>query len=183
MSAIARAIHISDADIENGLADVRMPCRFETVDQEPTVILDGAHNRVKIRSTISNLRSLPFKKLFLIVAIADNKNDNRAILQNLVTLPYPTHIIITQVRIGERRTISPELLLSIAKEYKKDSKSSNKVSFEIIEDHRMVVDRALSLAHKDDLILSTGSFFLSGELRKRWISEAWVLEHQRSFKK
>ncbi len=183
VSAIARAIHISDADIDMGLTDVRMPCRFEIVDQEPTVILDGAHNRAKIRSTISNLRSLSFKKLFLIVAIADNKNDNRAILQYLVTLPYPTHIIITQVRIGERRTISPELLLSIAKEYKKNSKSSNKVSFEIVEDHRQVVERALSLAHKDDLILSTGSFFLSGELRKQWISEAWVLEHQRSFKK
>ena len=206
VKAIARALSISHEDVARGLAHLHMPCRFETMQESPLVILDGAHNRAKIRSTISNLKNLsstsPFKKLYIIAAIADNKNDNRAILKPLVVLPYPTHLVLTQVRMSDaekqtsqRRTISAQLLLSIANEYIKEYQKKtfkqkggqkkagrNTLTLEAIEDHHAALDHVLALAKKDDCILATGSFFLSGNLRKRWVSEEWILKHRKSFK-
>jgi dihydrofolate synthase/folylpolyglutamate synthase len=37
-------MHISDADIAEGIAAVRFPARMEVISREPMVILDGAHN-------------------------------------------------------------------------------------------------------------------------------------------
>jgi folylpolyglutamate synthase/dihydropteroate synthase len=36
-------------------------------------------------------------------------------------------------------------------------------------------------ANEDDLVLVTGSFFLVGELRKKWISEEYTLKHLKSY--
>lgn len=36
--------------------------------------------------------------------------------------------------------------------------------------------KALANAHKRDLIVAAGSFFLAGELREAWISEQRILQ-------
>jgi dihydrofolate synthase/folylpolyglutamate synthase len=184
--SIARAIKIPERHIEQGLRRVNMPCRFEVIQHDPTIVLDGAHNRAKIQSTVADLGRLSFGDLYLIVAIANNKNDNRAILKHLVCLPYTTHIILTQVRTGERRTLSPKLLLSIAKKYRemagytKPKSRLHAITFACINDSHDALKSAVKVAKKDDVILVTGSFFLSGELRKSWISERSVLNNRKS---
>jgi len=172
--AIGLHLKISEQSIEKGIQNTSLPCRFEVMQIKPLVILDGAHNRAKIRSTISNLKKLQFRKLWLIIAIADNKHDNRRILDDLLELPYETHLILTRVSKGERRSLHPTVLLP---EVKKHAKKN--ISYEIIEDMRKALDQTLESAALNDLILVTGSFFLAGELRKKWVPEETVLKKRK----
>jgi dihydrofolate synthase/folylpolyglutamate synthase len=168
--SICRHIGIPDKYIDRGIRNTALPCRFEIMQRHPIVILDGAHNRSKIRSTVANLKKLNFKKLYLIVSIADNKRDNRAILKPLMQMPYRMHVTLTRVSIGERKTLHPNVLVPVVERHKKKGTSVN-----VMSDSNEALRWALSHASKNDLILVTGSFFLAGELRKHWVSEETVL--------
>jgi dihydrofolate synthase/folylpolyglutamate synthase len=172
---MGRYLNLSEKNIEEGIQKTRLPCRFETVEQRPLVILDGAHNRAKILSTISNLNKYKFKKLYLLLAIADNKKDHRAILKPLLSLPYKMEIIFTQIK---GRSVYPDLLLSLSEKYMKKSDIVR-----VVTSPNLALAEFLSKASKEDLVLVTGSFFLAGELRKRWVSEEWILKNRKSFKK
>jgi dihydrofolate synthase/folylpolyglutamate synthase len=55
VTEVCRYIGIADSDISNGIKNTKLPCRFEIAEQKPLIILDGAHNRVKIASTVSKV--------------------------------------------------------------------------------------------------------------------------------
>ncbi len=179
VKTIARSLGITDEYIDKGIHNTQLPCRFEIMQKNPVIVLDGAHNRAKIRSTIHNLQNCTFKKLYIIATISDTKKDNRAILEPLLSLPYSTHIVFTQVKKGDRSSVSPTLLMSIARKYQKNKRS--KTTLEIIENPHYALESIKKNAHENDFILVTGSFFLAGELRNEWISEDWVLQNRRSF--
>lgn len=172
--AMGKSVGIFDEYIEEGITHNRLPSRFEKMQEGPTIILDGAHNRAKIRSTIANVRKLKYKKLYLILAIADMKKDHQAIIKPLA--PLADSIMLTQVKSSERRSVYPELLVPLMKKFKKKS-----ASLGVVLDPHEALKTAMKKTAKDDLILVTGSFFLAGELRKKWFSEEWVLKNQRSF--
>ncbi|MES2470651.1 MAG: Mur ligase family protein [Patescibacteria group bacterium] len=175
--AIASELGISTEHVEKGIQATKLPCRFETMQDTPLVILDGAHNRAKVISTMSNLKNYTFKKLFLITAISDTKKEKQLIIEPLISNPYDMTVILTQTKTKERSSVSPNFLKPLVQKYlKKNSR------LELIDTPSKALEYALSKAGKDDVILVTGSFFLAGELRKKWISEAWVLENLRSFK-
>ena len=52
---------------------------------------------------------------------------------------------------------------------------------EIRIDARRALDEALSRAGEEDLVLVTGSMFLAGHLRRRWVSEADIVESGSAF--
>lgn len=178
VKAIALYLGISEKYIDQGMQQTKMSCRFEIVQKRPLIILDGAHNRVKIQSTVSNLKNYTFEKLYIILAIADTQKDRQAILKPLLSLPYSKHIILTQTKNKDRKLVSPFMLLSLVNKIKKRS-----ISLEVMEDPQIALKHVVNIAKKDDLILVTGSFFLAGELRTKWVSEKWILKHRKSFKK
>ena len=53
----------------------------------------------------------------------------------------------------------------------------------IYNDPHQALDEAMKKASKKDLVLVTGSFFLVGELRKKWVSEEYILKNLRFDKK
>jgi len=174
---VARAaefLGIKEKDIKKGIEHTRMPCRFEIVQKDPLVILDGAHNRAKIRSTIATLKNYSYKKLFVILALAETNRDHQAVLSELV--PKADCVIATQMRGTNRRSVYAGKILAEMKRY-----STKKNSLEMIEDPYEALSKTLKKAGKNDLVLVTGSFFLAGELRKKWYSEEWVLTHRKSF--
>jgi len=176
VTAIGKHLRIPDKSIHRGISNTKLPCRFETIQKKPTVILDGAHNRAKIRSTISSLKKLSFEKLFLIVSVADNKNDNRRILKDLLAMPYSMSLTLTQVQSPERRSLHPNKLLTYAKKFQRKN-----ASIEVDGNAHLALKSALKEAAANDVILVTGSFFLAGELRKEWVSEEEVLEARAAF--
>ncbi|MFA6095877.1 MAG: Mur ligase family protein, partial [Candidatus Paceibacterota bacterium] len=171
---VSRRLGIADDDIERGLSAAKMPCRFEIMEKTPYVILDGAHNRAKIRNTISNVRGLGYDRLVAIVAIADTKKDNRAILEPILSIAHS--IILTSTQGDERRSVHPNALLPLVNRYKKPG-----TRVETIDDPRAALERARRLSRATDCILVTGSFFLAGCLRKEWFPESRVLTQRKSF--
>jgi dihydrofolate synthase/folylpolyglutamate synthase len=175
--AIARSLGLDSKCQERGIRNTRLPCRFEIVQNNPLVILDGAHNRAKMKSTVSNLKIQRFSRLYLLLAVADNHKDHQAILDPLLSLPYQMDITFTQVRGKDRRSVYPGSLFALAQQFNKKN-----AILRIADDPHLALDRILKSASRNGVILVTGSFFLAGEIRKRWVSEDWVLKNRKSFK-
>lgn len=171
--AITRHIGIDDKHIFQGIKNARLACRFEMIQDKPRVVLDGAHNRSKIKTTIDNLKRLDFRKLYLIVGIANNK-DHISILEQII--PEADYVFFTRFQNKDRKCAHPKELFEKSKQYLKKGAES-----EICLDPESALSKALKLAGSNDVILIAGSFFLAGELRKRWHSEEAVLEKRKSF--
>lgn len=172
-SLVGEALGLSKSDISAGIQKTFLPARFEKVSQKPLVVLDGAHNRVKIARVISLLKREQYKKLHLIISIADNK-DSRDILERII--PLADKILFTRFNALDRKPAPPMRLLKESSSYFKPGAHS-----QIFLDSENAFAEARRLAGKDDLILITGSFFLAGELRALWFPEEEILKRRRSF--
>ena len=147
--------------------EVKLPARFEIVpasrqggQKNPLVIIDGAHNRAKVRHTAEQLKQLTYGKLHLVAALAANKD--RDILDAIpADFFYPTRF-----QNPERQCMNPAKLMPGAK---------------IFTDSSQALDAALAAAKPEDAILITGSFYLAGELRQRWHPEDRILKNRHSF--
>ncbi len=171
VSSISQFLKIGDENIRQGISRSHLQCRFEAVQKNPLVILDGAHNRVKVKSTLDNLKKIKYKKLFLIIGMADNK-EHLSILSQII--PHADHIYFTRFQVKDRKCAHPkELFVKSKKYFKKKSVT------EITLYSKSALDKALEKANKDDLVLVVGSFFLAGELRKNWYSEEFILEKRK----
>jgi dihydrofolate synthase/folylpolyglutamate synthase len=174
---ISEHIGIPQKFIEEGMNETRLPCRFEIVSDKPLVILDGAHNRAKIASTVANLADLKYRRLIVIAGISNLKKDNRAILAPLVSCA--DHLVLTSFGSGERIGVHPQALLKLVNKMK-DKSAMFKTT--VADGPEEALKAALREAKSDDCILVTGSFFLAGKLREKWYPEAWVLKNRASFK-
>lgn len=172
-SAITHSLGIGGAAVKKGIRNSRLQCRFEVMQGRPQVILDGAHNRSKIRSTIDNLKNAKFKKLRLIIGMAENK-DSTSILEQII--PLADKVYASRFQIKERKCAHPKMLLEKSRRYLKKN-----ARMEMFLDPERALSSALQEAGKGDLVLVVGSFFLAGELRKKWFPEKWVLEYRKSF--
>lgn len=166
---IAMEIGISNPILPERLG---LPCRFEIIQKKPLVILDGAHNGSKMRSVVHNLSKLKYRKLIAIISIAEDKDKN-AILREII--PLIDKAFFTRFLVMNRRCSSPKEINRVAKTINPDIKS------EIILDPWTALESAMHTAHPNDIILVTGSFYLAGELRKKWHSEDYILRNRSSF--
>ncbi len=171
-TAIARHIGLSPVQIARGIRNTQLTCRFEIVDNSPTIILDGAHNRSKIKTTIDNLKKCTFKNVYVVIGMADNK-DQLAILKQIV--PLANHIFFTRFQTKSRKCAHPKQLLEKSQKFILKGTRSK-----VYLDSEQALSDAMKLAGADDLILVTGSFFLVGELRRRWYPEEWILRKRKS---
>ncbi len=175
---ITQYIGITDDSILRGINHAKLMCRFEDISslcqtREVVVILDGAHNRAKIRSTIDNLNALKYNKLHLIIGIADNK-DHISILKRII--PLANYVYFTRFGNLHRNSAQPKDLFRMSKKYmRKDSR------LEIFLNAELAINQAIMNSRNGDLILVTGSFFLAGEIRKLWFPEEKILTNRTAF--
>ncbi|MDO8599243.1 MAG: hypothetical protein Q7S02_03990, partial [bacterium] len=172
-AAIGRAIGLPERVIGAGIAQARLPCRFEVMQQRPIVVLDGAHSVVKMRSVAAALDTIRYRRLILVISVARDKNV-AGILAAIIS--KADHIVATRFSMKDRKCCTPVALARMAARYRRVGASTT-----IRHDARQALDNALRLADPQDLVLVTGSFFLAGELRTRWIPEAEILEQRTSF--
>lgn len=170
--AIAQKVGVDERSMSVGMRKAFLACRFELMQTEPMVVLDGAHNRAKIRTTVNNIRALHYRKLHLVLGFAKNK-DQTSILEQII--PLADHVYLTRFQIKDRACAPPKELYVSAKEYLRPKATS-----EVFLDPQRALQKALEVAAKEDLIVVTGSFFLAGELRERWIPEERILRRRRA---
>lgn len=172
--AISRAIGLTDEVIERGIEAARLPCRFEAVQVKPLVVLDGAHNRAKMRSTAFNLGRMPRTTVHLVIGL-NAKKDADAVLAEI--LPLASAVYVTRFQNSAVPSADPKKLAERARFFLRRGVKPN-----VFMDPQDALDAALKAAEPHDLVLVTGSFYLAGELRTRWYPEAWVLENRSSFR-
>ncbi len=167
---VGKILKIENKIINEVIKNTKLPCRFELIQKNPKIILDGSHNPAKIAKLINNLNNIKYKKLILIFAISYTK-DYKKILK--VLLPKVDEIILTRFSKPLRKTAD---LKNMDGFLKKNSKKST-----VFLDPKNALAYARKIQKKDDLILITGSFFLAGELRTNWIPEEQILRSRTSF--
>lgn len=150
---LRQTIKIAPAVILRGLAKVRLEGRFQTISLHPRVVIDGAHNVPAIRNLIKNLADLNLSRRRLIVIFAAKTRKNYAAMIRLIgtrakmlLLPRTEIPNLTQPEQLKREypaaRISPSLKDALA--------------------------FARTKAGKNDMILITGSFYLIGEVLRRY---------------
>lgn len=169
--SVAKHFGISNEDMKKGIEKTNIPCRFEIVQKNPTVVLDGAHNPSKMQSTAENIKKLSFERLVLVVGISENKDAKKS-LEKIV--PLADQVIATTISFG--KSFDPAKIIEISRNFSKKN-----AVFGIEDDHGKALERALAVAGGKDLVLVTGSFYLAGEVRKKWFSEEDILEKRSSF--
>jgi dihydrofolate synthase/folylpolyglutamate synthase len=172
-TAVAEYFKIPVPAIKAGLLNTKLPARLEIMQDNPLVILDGAHNPDKIAFLTRQISQLNYKKLHLICALTNQKNPEHCFAE---LLPKADAIYCTRFLNPFRKVTPPE---TVAKRFKKHTRKSIKTFL----DPEQALLAAKKKAKKGDLILITGSFFLCGDLRSHWIPNEKQLEKRTNFPK
>jgi dihydrofolate synthase/folylpolyglutamate synthase len=142
---------ISPTNITQGLSRVEWPGRFQILQQNPTVLVDGAHNVASMRRLASNIKAyFTYKRIFLVFGTSSDK-DIPGIINELC--PLSPQVIVTRTTHSRAATIS-----TLAAEFNKQG-----IEPETRETVSEAISRALSLADKTDIICVTGSLFIVAE--------------------
>jgi dihydropteroate synthase len=152
-AALARQVAGVDPDtIAAGLRSVTWPGRFEVVDRDPTVVLDGAHNPGAVRALTAVLDDLTYRNLHLVFGAMTDK-DHAAMAAAL-----PAVETVTVTRPEKDRAASTAAL---AGAFEGQARRIDRV-----ESVASATDRAVDLGDRSDLILVTGSLFAVAEARE-----------------
>jgi dihydrofolate synthase/folylpolyglutamate synthase len=162
-----------------GIADLVINARLETMQVSPRVILDGAHNPAEAKATARAVRehwlspaqpgaAVPLSKVHLVVGILADK-EQQTMVREFASIA--TSVVVTQPPLVERAG-SPERMLAGFRE----RLNEDAVAYEASPERAL--DIALSRASAEDIVLVTGSMFLAGALRERWVPEARILERR-----
>ena len=163
--------------IEAGLNTAKLPARFEIMQEQPFIILDGAHNPDKFYYLTKQLKQFkkeyPINKTYLISALTTNKNISQCFIKIIQEADY---LYCVRSLNTERAFVKPKKLAEELTKLKKIPKQT------FLNPHFALRD-VLERVDKNDLIIITGSFFLCGDLRNHWIDPLKQLELRTNFPK
>ncbi|GEM_PF-3251389 len=170
---VARFLGVPESIRVTGLENVKLPCRLETVQTSPQVILDAAHNRDEILQLTHLLNTTPPWKIHLIFASVMSLN-TKEMLQEIV--PMSQHLYLTRFDNKFKKCYSPQYLLKIAKSYIKPH-----TRLQTSENASVLLKNLLRSIKDDEIIVATGSYFLTGSLRQHWYQEEKIVNQRTSF--
>jgi dihydropteroate synthase len=143
------------AAIATGLRNAHWPGRFEVLDRDPLVVLDGAHNPGGIEQVARTLASFAYDELHVVTGAMVDK-DHVGIAG---ALPEPEHVVACQPAVDRAET---EEVVAAAFERATDAEVEQR------HDVPGALDVALEAADEDDCVLVTGSLYAVAEARRRW---------------
>jgi dihydrofolate synthase/folylpolyglutamate synthase len=143
---------VSEKALRQGLQTVRWPGRLEVMFDQPTVILDGAHNTEGVRALLDDINELrKGRKIRLLFATMADK-EWHLILGALAKAV--DEVILTRVEM--ERSADPAQLTEAVRE---------SIPYRTMHDSRVALRTLLNEAGSDDIILVAGSLYLLGEIR------------------
>lgn len=142
-----------DADVlSRGLRNARWPGRFEVIDRDPLVILDGAHNPEAIEALSQTLATIEYNALHIVFGAMTNKAHTAMV----DALPAATAVRTCQPPID--RAAAPATLARMF-----ENAGYERVS--VGDDVAAAVTTARDQAAPSDCVLVTGSLFVVGAAR------------------
>ncbi|RKD97779.1 dihydropteroate synthase [Halopiger aswanensis] len=155
-ATLARQVaDVSTDDIARGLRSAHWPGRFEVIDTEPLVVLDGAHNPGACETLASTLETYEYDDLRVVFGAMHDK-DHR---EMAAALPTPDAVVTAEPALD--RAEEPAVLADVfADAGVADVRTGGAV--------QAALEAALTEADADDCVLVTGSLFAVAEARRRW---------------
>lgn len=145
-------LNIDNTNILDGILKTKWKGRLEILKKNPRFLIDGAHNVQGIENLKKTLELFEYRNLILGIGILKDKDVDHMI-DTLV--PLADKVIVTEVNMP--RKLDAESLAEKVGKYHKE------VYME--RDIKKAVDKSISIANKDDLIVFGGSLYLIGEVR------------------
>ena len=149
-------LNVSDEALQEGIASVKMPARFEVLSEKPLFVLDGAHNPGGLKALSNAIdKYLSGKNIICVMGMLKDKDCKNS----LKFLEGKIHkLITTTVRDNPRRQTAQEL------------KDTAGVYFENVtaeEDYIKAVNTALEIAEntENSAVLVCGSLYLASDIR------------------
>ncbi|PIR74028.1 MAG: hypothetical protein COU35_04260 [Candidatus Magasanikbacteria bacterium CG10_big_fil_rev_8_21_14_0_10_47_10] len=157
--AVCRALSISENAIRSGLEQATQPLRMEIVGKNPMIILDAAHNLDKMKTTVAALTALAKDaRVHLLLGFSADKHVDE-MLEQLSGL-QPVKIACTRNTVHALRKVADPALMAAS--LRKRLPQSH---IEIFIDLADAFDWAKNDLSDNDILLVTGSVFLSGQIR------------------
>lgn len=154
--------------IRDGLRATVVPGRMEILQQDPVIILDGAHSPPKMEALTAGLRALFSEKSRRIGVLSFSKgHDALASLAPLAAL-LDTAILTefsAETDYGNKRAQDREEVAAILRGV------NPQVEIFLEPDPTKAIDAARGMAAPGDLIVVTGSIFLVGQIREHLLPE------------
>lgn len=150
--ACAELLGIRKGYVIKGIKNVFWPGRFEVVQKNPVIILDGAHNPDGIKALKNTLvKIFGNKKIFFVISICSDKDIEKMIRE---IAPLVKEIVITKHAVMNRAA-NPLVIKKLAEKHV--SKYANNIV--VKKTVKTALNYVRKKARKDDIICVTGSIF------------------------
>ncbi|ELZ26703.1 dihydropteroate synthase [Halogeometricum pallidum JCM 14848] len=143
------------ATLERGLRTAHWPGRFEVMETDPYVVLDGAHNPGACESVATVLEDFDVEDLHLVFGAMHDK-DHREMVD---ALPDPDSVVTC--RPNNPRSEDPEVLARVFED-------AGVGEVTVGDDVASALASARERADAGDCVLALGSLFLVAEARATW---------------
>lgn len=158
---------LDDEVVNEAMANVVVPGRFEVVGRAPLVVLDGAHNPDGARAMAATLHAefdVP-GRLVMVVGMLEGRD----VHEMLTALDVTRADLLIAVRPESPRAIDPADIAAVAR--------AMGVLVEQVDDVDAAVQRALAVSTEEDAVVITGSLYTVGAAR-RACSRHVVADHR-----
>jgi dihydropteroate synthase len=155
--AAALCRHVADVDaatLRLGLRAAEWPGRFEVLERDPLVVLDGAHNPEACAAVAETLSTFEYDDLHLVFGAMHDK-DHRAMVEAL-----PAATTVTTVEPNLDRAEDPEVLAAVFE--------ATEASVTAGDDVADAATAARERSGAADVVLVVGSLFCVAEARTAW---------------
>ncbi len=126
--------------------------RFDIVKKNPTIILDVSHNEAGLNEVFQQVNSMEYNRLFIITGFAKDKEVSKV----MKLFPQEAYYFFTQAQIPRALPYLELEALGATAHLKGEACLNIEIAME----------KAMSKAQQDDLILVTGSFFILADAYK-----------------
>lgn len=142
-------LKISEKAVIDGFKNIKIPCRLEVINENPLIILDGAHNEESISALIDFIKNYLYKKYHLIAIIGMYMDKD---YETAISLSAPIFDNILTVEPKSDRALSLQKITNYCLKINK-----NTIAFEKI-DNAVLYALKESKEYKNTAIIAFGSF-------------------------
>lgn len=159
---------INKAAVSQGLRSTHWPLRFEVFDQNPTIVLDAAHNPDSMKAVAKVLSGAEWSNRRRVLVFAASADKDARSMIEIINLHFD-HVVYTRF-LENPRSLPPEQLLAIA-ESLQDEETSPTLCH-VAQNPTAALEEAKRLAGHNGLVVVTGSIFLASEVRTLLVTQS-----------
>jgi dihydrofolate synthase/folylpolyglutamate synthase len=145
--------------LRHGLASARFAGRLEVMQEDPLVVLDGAHNEEKIAAL---MRAMPevfeYERLVLVLGLLEAKQAG-PIIERLARMAQV--VVCTSPTVKGKPALSAAELADLVRK-------AGVPQVEAVDAPLAALQTGIALAQPGDLVMVTGSLYLIGMVRGYW---------------